>query len=82
MGRKESSCNADENVEWWKFRIGLLCTPANLVLSIFQFLKPIYRGAGKRMFLLLVGNLDKPEEGRKMGWKQTLEPQPGVHKAL
>lgn len=34
------------------------------------------------MFLLLVGDLDKPEEGRKMGWKQTLEPQPGVHKAL
>ena len=27
------------------------------------------------MFLLLVGDLDKPEEGRKMGWKQTLEPQ-------
>ena len=25
MGRNESSCNADKNVEWWKFRIYTLC---------------------------------------------------------
>ena len=25
MGRQESSCNAGKNVEWWKFRIYMLC---------------------------------------------------------
>lgn len=41
MGRKESSCTAGKNAEWWKFGIYMLCIPANSYYIIINLLKSI-----------------------------------------
>lgn len=41
MGRGKSSCTAGWNVQWWKLKYNMLCTPANSYHIITNLLKCI-----------------------------------------